>query len=90
MSHPHLPVLFEALYDGERHVGFGRAEDGAQQTLYRVEDGQVAAAFISTDGSEEALRAALTEGAASVVVTAGTRGCGCCRRSFHGPRATPC
>ncbi|MEU3144189.1 MULTISPECIES: hypothetical protein [unclassified Streptomyces] len=71
MSHPHLPVLFEAMYDGERHIGFGRPEGGARQTLYRVQDGQVAAAFIATDGSEEALRSALTEGAETVVVTAG-------------------
>ncbi|CAM5669787.1 Fumarylacetoacetate (FAA) hydrolase OS=Streptomyces microflavus OX=1919 GN=Smic_37170 PE=4 SV=1 [Streptomyces microflavus] len=36
-----------------------------------MEDGQVAAAFIAGHSSEEALRAALTEGAATVVVTAG-------------------
>lgn len=71
MSHPHLPVLFEALYKGARHVGFGRPEDGAQQTLYRVRDGGTAAAFIATDGSEDALRTALAEGAETVTVTAG-------------------
>lgn len=74
MSRPDLPVLFEGLYNGERHVGFGRHEDGAEQTLYRVEDGRVAAAFIATDGSEEALRAALTEGSTAVTVTAGDPG----------------
>ncbi|WP_406359639.1 fumarylacetoacetate (FAA) hydrolase [Streptomyces sp. NBC_00715] len=71
MSHPHLPVLFEALYKGARHVGFGRPEHGAQQTLYRVRDGGTAAAFIATDGSEDALRTALAEGAETVTVTAG-------------------
>ncbi|MFI2378794.1 fumarylacetoacetate (FAA) hydrolase [Streptomyces sp. NPDC018964] len=74
MSSPHLPVLFEAEYGGARHVGFGRPEDGARQTLHRVGDGAVAAAFVATDGSEAALRAALTEGAESVVVTTGDPG----------------
>ncbi|MET9233113.1 fumarylacetoacetate (FAA) hydrolase [Streptomyces cellulosae] len=71
MSSPHLPVLFEAEYDGARHVGFGRPEDGVPHTLYQVGDGAVAAAFVAGDGSEEALRAALTEGADTVVVPPG-------------------
>ncbi|WP_329209369.1 fumarylacetoacetate (FAA) hydrolase [Streptomyces sp. NBC_00683] len=68
---PVLPVLFEATYGGERHVGFGRPEDGTRQTLYRVAEGQVAAAFIATDGSATAIEAALTEGAETVTVTVG-------------------
>ncbi len=71
MSLPLPPVLFEAVYNGERHVGFGRAEPGTQQTLYRVADGQLAAAFVGTDGSEAALKAAVAEGAETVTVTAG-------------------
>ncbi|UUN29726.1 fumarylacetoacetate (FAA) hydrolase [Streptomyces sp. FIT100] len=66
-----LPTLFEAMYKGSRHVGFGRPESGAPQTLYRVADGQLAAAFIATDGSEAAVRAAVAEGAETVTVTAG-------------------
>ncbi|MUT91314.1 fumarylacetoacetate (FAA) hydrolase [Streptomyces sp. Z38] len=65
------PILFEAVYQGRRHVGFDRPEPGAQQTLYPVADGQLAAAFIATDGSAEAVRAAVTEGAEAVTVTAG-------------------
>ncbi|MFI8519230.1 fumarylacetoacetate (FAA) hydrolase [Streptomyces sp. NPDC085481] len=63
------PTLFEALYRGERYVGFGTPEPGARQTLYRVADGQLAAAFVATDGSEASIRAAVTEGAAEVTVT---------------------
>ncbi|MFE7835493.1 fumarylacetoacetate (FAA) hydrolase [Streptomyces sp. NPDC057474] len=65
------PILFEALYQGERHVGFDRPEPGTEQTLYRVSDGQLASAFIATDGSAAAIRAAVTEGAEAVTVTAG-------------------
>ncbi|KUO16748.1 fumarylacetoacetate (FAA) hydrolase [Streptomyces dysideae] len=65
------PILFEALYQGERHVGFGLPEPGARQTLYRVADGRLAAAFIATDGSADAVRTAVTEGAETVTVTAG-------------------
>ncbi|MGW3121320.1 fumarylacetoacetate (FAA) hydrolase [Streptomyces sp. NPDC001107] len=65
------PILFEALYQGERYVGFDLPEPGARQTLYRVADGQLAAAFIATDGSADAVRAAVTEGAQTVTVTAG-------------------
>ncbi|WP_328315733.1 fumarylacetoacetate (FAA) hydrolase [Streptomyces sp. NBC_00388] len=71
MSVSPLPVLFEATYRSARHVGFGRPGPGARQTLYRVQDGQVAAAFVATDGSEAALRAALAEGAETVTVTVG-------------------
>ncbi|MFE7565526.1 fumarylacetoacetate (FAA) hydrolase [Streptomyces sp. NPDC057539] len=71
MSLPRLPLLFEATYNGDRYVGFDRPEPGARQTLYRVAGGRLAAAFISTDGSEAALRATLTEGAETVTVTAG-------------------
>ncbi|MFD7230346.1 fumarylacetoacetate (FAA) hydrolase [Streptomyces sp. NPDC059881] len=66
-----LPTLFEAVYRGHRHVGFGRPEAGTPQTLHRVADGQLAAAFVTTDGSEAALRAAVAEGADTVTVTAG-------------------
>ncbi|MEU3302536.1 fumarylacetoacetate (FAA) hydrolase [Streptomyces sp. NPDC006678] len=66
-----LPTLFEAVYRGHRHVGFGRPEAGTPQTLHRVADGQLAAAFVATDGSEAALRAAIAEGADTVTVTAG-------------------
>jgi hypothetical protein len=65
------PILFEALYQGERYVGFDLPESGARQTLYRVADGQLAAAFVATDGSADAVRAAVTEGAETVTVTAG-------------------
>ena len=65
------PILFEALHQGERHVGFDRPEPGTEQTLYRVADGRLAAAFIATDGSADAIRAAVTEGAEAVTVTAG-------------------
>lgn len=65
------PILFEALYQGERHVGFGLPEPGTEQTLYRVADGQLAAAFIATDGSADAIKAAVTEGAETVTVTVG-------------------
>ncbi|NBM21235.1 fumarylacetoacetate (FAA) hydrolase [Streptomyces sp. GC420] len=63
-----LPTLFEALYRGERHVGFGTPEPGTPQTLYRVADGRLAAAFVATDGSMAAIRSAVTEGAATVTV----------------------
>lgn len=66
-----LPILFEALYRGARHVGFDRPEPGTEQTLYRVDDGQLAAAFVATDGSAEAIRAAVAENAEAVTVTAG-------------------
>ncbi|CAL9594221.1 fumarylacetoacetate (FAA) hydrolase [Streptomyces radiopugnans] len=65
-----LPTVFEATYRGERHVGFGRPEAGTQQTLYRVADGRLAAAFVATDGSEAAVRAAVAEGAEEVTVAA--------------------
>ncbi|MCT9081081.1 fumarylacetoacetate (FAA) hydrolase [Streptomyces fulvoviolaceus] len=65
------PILFEALYQGERHVGFDRPEPGTEQTLYRVSDGQLASAFIATDGSADAIKATVTEGAETVTVTAG-------------------
>ncbi|MFE9442992.1 fumarylacetoacetate (FAA) hydrolase [Streptomyces sp. NPDC006602] len=65
------PILFEALYQGERYVGFDLPESGTRQTLYRVADGQLAAAFVATDGSADAVRAAVTEGAETVTVTAG-------------------
>ncbi|MEU6477843.1 fumarylacetoacetate (FAA) hydrolase [Streptomyces sp. NPDC047017] len=65
---PLPPVLFEALHRGERHIGFGRPEPGTPHTLYRVPEGALAAAVIATDGSPAALRAALTEGAATVTV----------------------
>ncbi|GLY48967.1 hypothetical protein [Lentzea sp. NBRC 102530] len=60
-----MSVLFEAVYEGHRHVGFDR---GPVVDLYRVEDGQVAAAFVAANGSVTALRASLTEGAATVPV----------------------
>lgn len=66
----YLPTLFEAIYKGERHVGFGQPKPGAPQVLYRVADGQLAAAFITTDGTEEALRAAVTDGAKKVTIAA--------------------
>ncbi|MDH2387402.1 fumarylacetoacetate (FAA) hydrolase [Streptomyces sp. HNM0663] len=65
------PILFEALYHGERYVGFDLPEAGTRQTLYRVADGQLAAAFIATDGSADAVRAAVAEGAETVTLTAG-------------------
>ncbi|AWI30197.1 fumarylacetoacetate (FAA) hydrolase [Streptomyces tirandamycinicus] len=65
------PLLFEALYQGARHVGFDRPEPGAKQTLYRVADGTLAAAFIATDGSAAAVRAAVTERSEAISVTSG-------------------
>lgn len=71
MSLPTLPTLFEALYRGERHVGFGRPEPGTPQTLYRVPEGRLAEIFVTTDGSPEAVRSAVAEGAEEITVTAG-------------------
>ncbi|MDQ0585403.1 fumarylacetoacetate (FAA) hydrolase [Streptomyces rishiriensis] len=71
MSQSLPPVLFEAVHRGGRYVGFGRPEPSAPQTLYRVADGQLAAAFIAADGSQTALRAAVTEGAETITVAAG-------------------
>ncbi|MFF4712252.1 fumarylacetoacetate (FAA) hydrolase [Streptomyces eurythermus] len=68
------PVLTEVVYEGRRHVTFGLPEPGEPQTLYRVADGALAAAFLSTDGSADAVRAAVTEGAETVVVPAGDPG----------------
>ncbi|MEV6612427.1 fumarylacetoacetate (FAA) hydrolase [Streptomyces sp. NPDC051051] len=64
------PVLFEASYKGERHVGFGLPVPGTPQTLHRVADGQLAAAFIDTDGSPAAVRTAVTERAGTTVTVA--------------------
>ncbi|WP_432067226.1 fumarylacetoacetate (FAA) hydrolase [Streptomyces sp. C10-9-1] len=66
-----VPTLFEATYRGARHVGFGLPEPGAPLTLHPVADGQLAAAVVAAGGSEAALRAAVTDGAESVTVTAG-------------------
>ncbi|MFE0325324.1 fumarylacetoacetate (FAA) hydrolase [Streptomyces sp. NPDC058960] len=65
------PVLTEVTYEDGRYVTFGRPEPGEPQTLYRVVDGALAAAFTATDGSADAVRAAVTEGAETVVVPAG-------------------
>lgn len=59
-----MTILFEALYKGNRYVGFDRDEP----VLYRVEDGQLAAAVIAAKGSASALQASLTSGAESVAV----------------------
>ncbi|MEE1831338.1 fumarylacetoacetate (FAA) hydrolase [Streptomyces sp. SP17KL33] len=64
------PVLFEALYKGERHVAFDRPAPGTPQTLYRVADGQLASAFVGTDGSATAVKTAVTGRAETVTVTA--------------------
>lgn len=78
------PVLTEVVYEGRRHVTFGLPEPGEPQTLYRVAEGALTAAFLTTDGSADAVRAAVTEGAETVVVPAGdpgcARGCRCCPR----------
>jgi hypothetical protein len=66
-----FPTVFEALYRGTRHVGFGIPESGTPHVLHPVADGQLAAAFLSTDGSEAALRAAVAEGAGTVTATLG-------------------
>lgn len=63
-----LPTLFEALYRGERHVGFGVPERDAPLSLYPVADGRLAAAFVATDGSPAAIRAAVTGEAEAVTV----------------------
>ncbi|HET9379648.1 MAG TPA: fumarylacetoacetate (FAA) hydrolase [Streptomyces sp.] len=64
------PLLFEVLYQGRRHVGFGLPGTGAPQTLYPVADGQLAAAVVATGGSPDALRAALADDATAVTVPA--------------------
>lgn len=68
-----VPTVFEAEYRGERHIGFGLPEPGAPLTLYRVEAGRLADAFLTTDGSEPALRDAVA-GGAEVSVPAGAPG----------------
>ncbi|WP_405448386.1 fumarylacetoacetate (FAA) hydrolase [Streptomyces achromogenes] len=68
------PVLTEVVYEGRRHVTFGLPEPGEPQTLYRVAEGALTAAFLTTDGSADAVRAAVTEGAETVVVPAGDPG----------------
>ncbi|HET9380978.1 MAG TPA: fumarylacetoacetate (FAA) hydrolase, partial [Streptomyces sp.] len=64
------PLLYEVLYQGRRHVGFGLPVPGAPQTLYPVAEGQLARAVVAGDGSADALRAALTDGATAVTVPA--------------------
>ncbi|MFI9245579.1 fumarylacetoacetate (FAA) hydrolase [Streptomyces sp. NPDC053086] len=71
MSQSLPPVLTEVTYEDGRHVTFGRPRPGEPQTLYRVAEGALAAAFTGTDGSADAVRAAVTEGAETVVVPAG-------------------
>ncbi|MGI5502369.1 hypothetical protein [Lentzea sp. CA-135723] len=61
-----MSVLFEAVYEGHRYVGFDR---GPAVTLHRVADGQVAEAFVEANGSASALRASLTSGAKTVSVS---------------------
>lgn len=53
-------VLFEAAYQGRRHVGFGLPEPGAALTLHPVETHTLTHTFLTTDGSPEAVTAALT------------------------------
>ncbi|GAA2437021.1 fumarylacetoacetate (FAA) hydrolase [Streptomyces mauvecolor] len=65
-----MSILFECVHQGERYVGFDRPAPGEPQTLYKVADGQLAAAVIATDGPE-ALKAAITDHAESITVTAG-------------------
>ncbi|MFD4572814.1 fumarylacetoacetate (FAA) hydrolase [Streptomyces sp. NPDC058417] len=65
-----LPTLFEAVYRGERHVGFGVPGPDEALVLHPVAEGQVAAAFVATDGSPDAVRAAVTAGTAPVTVAA--------------------
>lgn len=63
-----VPTLFEATYQENRYVGFGRTEPGVPQTLYRVADGQLAAAVVAARGSADAIKAAIVEGAATIEV----------------------
>lgn len=74
MSQPLPPVLTEVLHEGRRHVSFGRPEPGEPQTLYRVADGALATAFTTTDGTADAVRAAVAEGAETLVVPSGEPG----------------
>jgi hypothetical protein len=60
-----IPSLFEAMYQSNRYVGFGSAES---PTLYRVDDGLLAAAVV-TGGSPASLQAAITDGAETVTVS---------------------
>lgn len=64
------PVLYETLYHGHRHVGFGKPEPGSMQVLYQVTDQQVAAAVIATDGSASAIKSIITEEAPEVTIAA--------------------
>ncbi|MEU6389598.1 fumarylacetoacetate (FAA) hydrolase [Streptomyces sp. NPDC046939] len=57
---PVPPVLFEADHQGRRHVGFGLPEPGAALTLHPVDAPTLADTFLTTDGSPEAVRTALT------------------------------
>lgn len=59
---PLPPVLFEATYRGARHVGFGLPGTGTRLTLHPVAETAVADAFRTTDGSADAVRAALATG----------------------------
>jgi hypothetical protein len=64
-----IPTLFEATYKGNRYVGFGRTEPDVARTLYRVADGQLAAAVMAAKGSPAAIQAAIADGAETVSVT---------------------
>ncbi|MFI7386346.1 fumarylacetoacetate (FAA) hydrolase [Streptomyces sp. NPDC049813] len=67
---PVPPVLFEADRHGRRYVGFGLPEPDASLTLFAVDAHTLADTFVTTDGSPEAVRAALTS-ADTVTVPAG-------------------
>ncbi|WP_031069675.1 hypothetical protein, partial [Streptomyces sp. NRRL WC-3742] len=71
MSQSLPPVLTEVAYRGGRYVTFDRPGPGEPQTLHRIAEGALAAAFTTTDGSAEAVCAAVTEGAETVVLPAG-------------------
>ncbi|MEV6947628.1 fumarylacetoacetate (FAA) hydrolase [Streptomyces sp. NPDC051172] len=71
MSQSLPPVLTEVAYENGRYVAFDRPLPGEPQTLYRVAEGALAAAFSATDGSADAVRTAVAEGAETAVVIAG-------------------
>ncbi|MFD7257582.1 fumarylacetoacetate (FAA) hydrolase [Streptomyces sp. NPDC059874] len=65
-----MSIIFECEYRGHRYAGLGKATAGETQTLYRVTDGQLRAAFLAGGGPESVI-ASVTEGAETVTVTAG-------------------
>ncbi|MFI0418881.1 FAH family protein [Spongiactinospora sp. 9N601] len=68
-----MSIIFECEYRGHRYAGLGKPSHGEPVTLYRVTDDTLRDAVIAGGGAA-AVIAAVTEGAATVTVTAGDPG----------------